>query len=150
MSLGGFSVSLNPSGSSSSTSVEVGLNTTGGIAYTCRLIPFVFGLAYLSWASDPTTTKFAAPKKGYGMSLQVGSVFMRILCFEDQMDHRIRAIYHVLLRSQYCIWTIRPVKGDLVLKVFGLSGNARPEQLCRHNIGNCCPGDGFLGHAMDI
>ena len=33
------------------------------------------------------------------------------------MNHKIRAIYHILIQSQYGIWTINPLEGHLVLKV---------------------------------
>ena len=33
------------------------------------------------------------------------------------MNLKFQAIYHVLLQSQYGIWTINPFKGHLVLKV---------------------------------
>ena len=39
------------------------------------------------------------------------------LYLQDQMNHTIGAIYHILLQPQYGIWTIKPFKGRLVLKV---------------------------------
>ena len=36
---------------------------------------------------------------------------------KDQMNHKIGAIYHILFKSQYGIWTVNPYKGHVVLKV---------------------------------
>ena len=33
---------------------------------------------------------------------------------KDQMDHKIGAIYQILLRYQHAIWTIKPFEGYLV------------------------------------
>ena len=46
--------------------------------------------------------------------------------FKHQMNHQIAAIYHLLLQSQYRIWTINPIKVHLVLHdgMHCLGGNA--------------------------
>ena len=49
------------------------------------------------------------------------------------MTHKMQIAYHILLSSQYVIWTINPFKGNLVLKgvlliwILGLSGFYRVE-----------------------
>ena len=35
----------------------------------------------------------------------------------DQMSHTIKAIYHIIAKSQCGLWAIRRVKGDLALRV---------------------------------
>ena len=35
---------------------------------------------------------------------------------KDEMNSKIGSIYHILLQSQYGIWTINPFKGHFVLK----------------------------------
>ena len=37
--------------------------------------------------------------------------------FKDQLNSQTGVIYHILSESQYGIWTIRPFRGHLVLKV---------------------------------
>ena len=51
---------------------------------------------------------------------------VRTLNLKDQMNHKIQAIYHILLKLRYGISTVNPFKGHLVQKEQG--GPALPQR----------------------